>query len=72
VICDLVTAVVLFSQFNVLPSRALFVLANRYLHRLHCLLAWAHFPRRIVADRQARRRTQGLAGMAVSYSSSSL
>jgi diguanylate cyclase (GGDEF)-like protein len=31
VICDLITAVLLFNQFNVLRSRSLFVLANGYL-----------------------------------------
>jgi two-component system, sensor histidine kinase and response regulator len=31
VFCDLVTAVLLFCQFNVLRSRALFVLASGYL-----------------------------------------
>ena len=40
VICDLITAVLLFGQFNFLRSRALFVLASGYLFT--AFIAFAH------------------------------
>ena len=57
VICDLITAVLLFGQFNFLRSRALFVLASGYLFTAYCLRARAHFPWRVLSHRMARRRS---------------